>query len=333
VNPHLAWYAARAAGIVAWALLSASVIWGLLLSTRLLHGRPTPRWLLDLHRVLGGLAVTFTAVHIGGLVADNYLHFGVADLLVPFASSWRPGAVALGVVGLWLLLAVEITSLLMRWLPRRLWHGIHLSSYVLFWTATLHGLLAGTDAHQSLYTLATNSVVTLVLFLTLVRVLASPRRARSARARHPEPASARAGAPGPTSSSPTNGDTEVLPAVSALAVRAPQPPGWAPAAPAWEHRSLKGSPLERRTGAQPHHGVAAPPRPAPPEHRREDRREDRSPAERDALAERARALAARRQPTPEQRQALAARRAAARDPRAQPGREPHPARPPRAPRP
>jgi predicted ferric reductase len=199
VNPHLAWYVARAAGIVAWALLSAAVIWGLLLSTRLLRGRPTPRWLLDLHRFLGGLAVTFTAVHIGGVVGDSYLHFGAADLLVPFASSWRPGAVALGVVGLWLLLAVELTSLLMRRLPRRLWHSIHMSSYLLFWTATLHGLLAGTDSRHVLYVLATNSVVALVLFLTLVRSLASPRRARSARAR--------AHTPAPAPGSPTHLDT------------------------------------------------------------------------------------------------------------------------------
>lgn len=192
MNPHIAWYAARAAGIVAWALLSAAVIWGLLLSTRLLHGRPTPRWLLDLHRFLGGLAVTFTAVHIAGLVGDNYLHVGVADLLVPFASRWRPGAVALGVVALWLLVAVEVTSLLMRRLPRRLWHAIHLSSYVLFWTATLHGLLAGTDTHNVLYLMATSSAVTLVLFLTLVRVLAGPGRARSGSARRAGTARTRA---------------------------------------------------------------------------------------------------------------------------------------------
>ena len=82
VSPHLAWYVA-ASGILAWLLLSASVIWGLLLSTHLLQRRPSPRWLLDLHRFLGGLAVTFVGVHVLGLVADNYIHFGVADVLVP----------------------------------------------------------------------------------------------------------------------------------------------------------------------------------------------------------------------------------------------------------
>ena len=57
---------------------------------------------------LGGLAVMFTAIHLAALVADSYVHFGLADLTVPFASSWQPGAVALGVVAMWLLLAVEV---------------------------------------------------------------------------------------------------------------------------------------------------------------------------------------------------------------------------------
>ncbi len=323
MNPQLAWYAARAAGIVAWALLSAAVIWGLLLSTRLLHGTPTPRWLLDLHRFLGGLAVTFTAVHIGGLVGDNYLHFGTADLLVPFASNWRPGAVALGVVGLWLLLAVELTSLLMRWLPHRLWHRIHMSSYVLFWTATLHGLLAGTDAHNVVYIMATNSVVTLVLFLTLVRALASPRRARSAKARPAGTTRTRARPPVATASARSRADTDALPAVSALPANLPQPRGRAPATPFRDHT------LEWRTGPvlAPQQAVGAPPgrsgappRPARPE---------RTPEEHDALARRAQALAARRQPTPQQRQALAAQRAAARSARTQTRPEAHPARRPR----
>jgi DMSO/TMAO reductase YedYZ heme-binding membrane subunit len=174
---NLAWYVARAGGIVAWLLVTAAVVWGLLLSIRLTR-RPTPRWLLDLHRFLGGLAVTFTALHVCAVVADNFVHFGLSDVLLPFASRWRPGAVALGVVGLWLLAAIEVTSLLMSRLPRRLWRAVHLSSYVLFWVATIHGLTAGTDARHPAYVIAANVAVAVVVFLTLVRVL-SPRPPRS----------------------------------------------------------------------------------------------------------------------------------------------------------
>lgn len=147
---RLAWYVARASGIVAVGLCGATVLWGLLVSTRFLR-RPGPRWFLDLHRMLGGLAVVFTGVHLAGLVADNYVQFGPADLLVPFASSWHPAAVALGVVALWLLVAVEVTSLLMRHLPRRAWRAVHVSSHALFWLAILHGATAGTDTTNRAY--------------------------------------------------------------------------------------------------------------------------------------------------------------------------------------
>jgi predicted ferric reductase len=190
------WYLARASGYVAWGLVTSSVIAGLLLSIRLTNRRPRPAWILDLHRFLAGTAVMFTALHIGGLVADTYVHFGPADILVPLASHWRPAPVALGVIALYLLGAIEITSLLMRRLPRRLWHGVHLTSYVLFWLATFHLLTAGTDATNPISRLIVGCVVALVAFLTFVRVLdrssTRPRRRSTAatredRADHPTP--------------------------------------------------------------------------------------------------------------------------------------------------
>jgi predicted ferric reductase len=172
------WYVARATGIVAWALLAASVVGGLVVSTRLARRRPTPAWQLDLHRFLGGTAVVFTALHVGGLVADSYVDFDAVDVLVPFAASWKPGPVALGVVSLQLLAAIEATSLLKRRLPRRLWRGVHFTSFVLFWSATFHFLLAGTDTANPLALAAIELAAVAVVFLTLVRIFA-PRHART----------------------------------------------------------------------------------------------------------------------------------------------------------
>jgi DMSO/TMAO reductase YedYZ heme-binding membrane subunit len=205
MNPQLWWYVARATGIVAWALLAASVIWGLLLSTRLARGRPTPAWLLDLHRFLGGAAVAFTGLHLAGLVADSYVHFGLADLLVPYVSAWKPGPVALGIVSAYLLAVVEGTSLAMRRLPRRLWRAVHLSSYVLFWTATFHFILAGTDATHPVALVGIDAVAAAVVFLTLVRILSprsAARRERRAGGAPPRPQS-RESDSGPQSTRPT----------------------------------------------------------------------------------------------------------------------------------
>ena len=193
MTTQLWWHVARATGIVAWALLASSVIVGLLLSTRLTRGRPTPAWLTDMHRFLGGTAVVFTLLHVGGLVADTYVHFGLADLLVPLASSWRPGAVALGVVSLYLLAAIELTSLLRRRIPRSVWRRVHLTSFVLFWTATFHFLLAGSDHGHPLARWGINITAATVVFLTLVRILAQRGRSAQRAARHGVSSSSRVG--------------------------------------------------------------------------------------------------------------------------------------------
>ena len=40
----------------------------------------------DLHGTI------FVVLHVAALVADSYVDFGLADVLVPLASSWKPGA-------------------------------------------------------------------------------------------------------------------------------------------------------------------------------------------------------------------------------------------------
>ena len=181
MNSQLWWYTARAAGIVAWVLLAASVVWGLLLSTRLRPGGVAPAWLLDLHRYLGGLATIFVGVHVVAIMLDSYVHFGLADVLVPFASSWRPNWVAWGIVSMYLLLAVELTSLARRRLPSRLWRRIHVLSLPLFAFSTVHFVGTGTDAGNPFAVLGVVITVVAVVALLVRRV----GRSRSAPARRP----------------------------------------------------------------------------------------------------------------------------------------------------
>ena len=182
MNPQVWWYVARASGIIAWLLLTASVIWGVLLSTDAFPTRRRPAWLLDLHRWLGGLTVAFVAAHLAALVADNYTHFDIADLAIPYASQWRPGAVALGVVATWCLVAVELTSLAMRRLPRKLWRGVHLTSYLVFWLASLHAAFAGTDTTNRLYQLTAAISIAAVAWALVYRL--SNRRTDRRRPAH-----------------------------------------------------------------------------------------------------------------------------------------------------
>jgi predicted ferric reductase len=164
------WYVTRASGIVAWLMLTASVIWGVVLSTKAFPEQRRPAWLLDLHRWLGGLTVAFVAIHVFALVADNYVHFTLIDLAVPFASDWKPGAVALGVIAAWLLVAVELTSLAMRRLPKRVWRAVHLTSYLVFWLTSIHAALAGTDRTQRLYQFTAAASIVAVAWALMYRL-------------------------------------------------------------------------------------------------------------------------------------------------------------------
>lgn len=168
----LSWYVARAAGLTAWSLASASVIWGLLMSSKAsARGRrPRPAWMLDLHRYLGGLATIFAVVHVVAILADPWLKLSVLAAFVPFASAWRPAAVAWGVVGLYLLLAVELTSLARSRLPRKMWRAVHFASFPLFLTATVHAFTAGSDTGSLLFVVAATAVILTITGLTALRI-------------------------------------------------------------------------------------------------------------------------------------------------------------------
>lgn len=145
----ITWLLSRSAGIVAWALVVASCTWGLLVATRALARRgvrrPSPAWIFSIHRFLGALTIVFTAIHVLAILFDPFVSFSVVDVLVPFVSSWEPTAVAVGIVGMYLLLAIEITSLLRDRMPVRLWRSVHLTAYGLLALTTVHALMAGTD--------------------------------------------------------------------------------------------------------------------------------------------------------------------------------------------
>ncbi len=212
------WYLARSLGIVAYALLTASMLWGLWLSTRT-PARQGRAWLLEIHRVLGGLAVLFVLGHLGALVLDNYIAFDLVDLLVPFASDWQPRAVAWGVLGFYLLAAVEVTSLLRRTLTRRSWRKVHLAAFAAYLMATAHFLTAGTDAGGALVLSLTLGGVTLVVTGTLYRIVQHLTRPR----RVPIPTKERSWSSPPPPTAPPNHPAPLLPSAPAQAASPPHP--------------------------------------------------------------------------------------------------------------
>ncbi len=205
IDPKTWWYVTRASGFVSWALLAVAVLWGLFLTNKTLHRSTAPAWVLDLHRHLGGLSVVFVAVHVGALPLDGYTHWGWSDLFVPMSTTWHPGAVAWGIVGMYLLVAIEITSLLGRRFPKQWWRRVHMLSFPLYVVASIHLFAAGTDSANQAVQAMVIVVSTLIVFLTGVRVLAAtkPRETR------PNPRVAAAKAKAASSVPPTEGISAV----------------------------------------------------------------------------------------------------------------------------
>ena len=143
------WIGIRASGVTAWGLLTAVVLWGILLRTRLLGHAASPTRLLDLHRWLGASALGFLALHMLLLLVDPYLPFSFGQILIPGLSSWEPLAVAFGICAFWLLIPVSIIG---RLRPRmansgaKLFQRSHWLAYAAWPMATAHYVLAGTDA-------------------------------------------------------------------------------------------------------------------------------------------------------------------------------------------
>jgi DMSO/TMAO reductase YedYZ heme-binding membrane subunit len=171
----LTWYVTRASGVIAYVALGASVLVGLSMSTRVTGGKPSLPWLLDVHRMLSGVGVALVAIHVVSIVSDTFVGFSPVDVLVPFATSWRPLGVAAGIVAMYLLVAVEASSLMRSKLKKRTWRAIHFSSFGLFLLASVHFLAAGTDSGDTLSLLLLVGMVGAVLALTTYRIVLAQR--------------------------------------------------------------------------------------------------------------------------------------------------------------
>jgi predicted ferric reductase len=171
MNDQFWWFLSRSSGIVTWALLAATTLWGIFLSTRMLKPYDRPAWLRDLHTWLGTLTLLGTGVHILAIMADSYVQFSVKDILVPMSATWKPLALAWGIVSMYMLLAVQISSWAMKKIPRKLWRAIHFLSYGLFATTSIHSLSAGTDRSALLYQGFSIALITLVLGAIAIRIV------------------------------------------------------------------------------------------------------------------------------------------------------------------
>ncbi len=185
----LLWYLNRSTGITLLVVLSLSVALGVLT----LRGRAAgdgggrvPRFVTQaLHRnlALGGLALL--AAHAVTAVADGYVDIRWWHALLPWGGRYQPVALALGTLGLDLMVAVAVTTALRARLGHRAWKVVHLAAWPAWVAGVAHGVLIGTDLGVTgparTWALAPSiAAVGIVVVAAGHRVLARPRPATPA---------------------------------------------------------------------------------------------------------------------------------------------------------
>jgi predicted ferric reductase len=178
VDPKAAWFATRASAIVAYVLLTISVVWGLVLSTKITKEITPAPAVLGLHNAVGWAAIGLGVFHAAALMMDTYYTYSIFNLLIPFTGPYRPFWVGMGTISLYVMFVASASFLWKKWLGQRNWKIIHYLTFPIYGLVTLHGFMTGTDSG----TLGTNAMylgsVLLVLFLTNYRVMAAQQTRR-----------------------------------------------------------------------------------------------------------------------------------------------------------
>ena len=142
----LLWYLNRGTGVVLLIVFTATVVLGVLATGR----STTPLWprfvTQGLHRALAASTVLMLVAHVVSAVVDEYVDIRWWQAFVPFGSSYEPLWMALGAISLDLLALVIATSLARARIPHRVWFLVHLTTYVAWASALVHGLFIGTDS-------------------------------------------------------------------------------------------------------------------------------------------------------------------------------------------
>jgi DMSO/TMAO reductase YedYZ heme-binding membrane subunit len=170
------WIILRAAGIGAYVLLFLSVAWGLVATTSLFGKRVAKATAVTVHQFLSVAALTLLAVHLGGLLVDSFMPFRPLDVLVPWHASFRPAATAVGVLAMYAMVVVLVSS----WFRRRVgpvwWRRLHLLAAPSFGLAMVHGIFAGTDSARPWMWWLYVGTGLIIVFLVVVRGLTADYR-------------------------------------------------------------------------------------------------------------------------------------------------------------
>jgi methionine sulfoxide reductase heme-binding subunit len=178
----LAWYSVRALGFLAYIVLSASVLYGLLLSTKILDSIAHRPVSFSLHKDLAIVGMILAAFHGGLLTFDQSFNFTPAAILVPFNSPYAPVTVGIGQLTFYGSIVITLSFYVRRHIGQRAWRLLHYVTFLSFIGATFHGIASGSDSGQRWAFYLYLGTVALAIFLLTYRIIVSVASRRTRRA-------------------------------------------------------------------------------------------------------------------------------------------------------
>jgi hypothetical protein len=175
-NTSAYWFISRAGGLVGYLLLWAATAWGLIVSTKVTKGLIPAPFSTSLHEFLSLGALAFSGVHALALLGDRYIEFGLADIVYPFAASYRPGWVGLGQLGFYLSLALTLSFYLRKRIGHKMWRSLHYLTFLAYVMVVVHSLASGTDSSALAVQVMYLGTTAAIIFLTYYRLLTTKQR-------------------------------------------------------------------------------------------------------------------------------------------------------------
>jgi predicted ferric reductase len=200
---RLPWYTTRVMALLSYLALTASVVYGLLLSTKILDRIAHRAVSFTLHQDLGSVGLALALVHAGLLMIDRSVPYTPAELLVPFSGPYRPLWVGMGQLALAVTIVVVVSFYLRKRTGQKAWRRIHYLSFFAFLGATIHGIMAGSDSGATWAALGYLLAITFVTFLLTYRVVLAYIERRAVPPSAAPPRAATRAALGPQASAST----------------------------------------------------------------------------------------------------------------------------------
>ena len=142
----LPWVIERLFGFLAYFAIAGSVVYGLLLSTKILDAIAHRPITFSLHKDLALVGLGLVFIHALLLLLDNSVSFNLTQIAVPGLSPYNPVAVAAGQISLYLLAIIVLSFYVRKVIKQKTWRLLHYLTFLAYIGATVHGIAAGSDS-------------------------------------------------------------------------------------------------------------------------------------------------------------------------------------------